>query len=287
MFANYRVTGIMSQIFMSLLADVTIQFIGVLMKRIQVLFLAALIAGISSCAKWNKEDDEKNPYKGMTAKQLYMASRQSLKKEEYATATKQLEAIESMYPFSDYTESSQMDLIYAYYKNEDYPSTAATAERFIHLYPRAKHVDYAYYMKGLANFQQTRGVFAKVLPLDESWRDPGTQTQAFLDFATLIQKFPESKYKANSLQRMIYLRNMFAQHELNVSEYYFKRKMYVAAIERANYLVKNYQQAPSAQKALVIMYKANMALGLKKAADDAMAVYQATYHTSDMSRVPS
>lgn len=66
-----------------------------------------------------------------------------------------------MYPFSDYTEKSQMDLIYAYYKNEDYPAAAATAERFIHLYPRAKNVDYAYYMKGMANFQQTRGVFAK------------------------------------------------------------------------------------------------------------------------------
>lgn len=247
--------------------------------------MTGLLIAVSACSKWNKDDEDKNPYAGMTAKQLYDASQNSLRKEQYETAAKQLEAMESMYPFSDYTESSQMQLIYAYYKSEDYPSAAATAERFIHLYPRAKHVDYAYYMRGLANFQQTRGVFAKVLPLDESWRDPGTQTQAFLDFSTLIQKFPDSKYKANALQRMIYLRNMFAQHELNVSEYYFKRKMYVAAIERASYLVKNYPQAPSAKKALVIMYDANMALGLKKAADDAMAVYQATYHTSDMSRV--
>lgn len=251
-----------------------------------MLFLAGFVIALSSCAKWGKDDD-KNPYAGMTVKQLYADSQTALKKEEYATAAKRLEAIESMYPFSDYTESSQMELIYAYYKSEDYPSAAATAERFIHLYPRAKNVDYAYYMRGLANFQQTRGVFAKMLPMDESWRDPGTQTQAYMDFGILIQKFPNSKYKANALQRMIYLRNMFAQHELNVSEYYFKRKMYVAAIERAGYLVKNYPQAPSAQKALVIMYDANMALGLKKAADDAMAVYQATYHTSNMTRLPS
>ncbi|MBL7481133.1 outer membrane protein assembly factor BamD [Legionella bononiensis] len=257
------------------------------MKRIQIVFLVGLVIALSSCAKWNQDDEEKNPYKGMTAKQLYTASQKSLRKQEYATAAKQLEAMESMYPFSDYTEQSQMELIYAYYQNEDYPSAAATAERFIHLYPRAKNVDYAYYMRGLANFQQTRGVFAKVFPMDESWRDPGTQTQAFLDFATLIQKFPNSKYKANALQRMIYLRNMFAQHELDVSQYYFKRKMYVAAIERANYLVKTYPQAPSAQQALVIMYDANMALGLKKAAEDAMAVYQATYHTSNMVRVAS
>lgn len=252
------------------------------MKRFQILFLAVLIIGLSSCTWWNKDEDERNPYKGMTAEQLYSASRKSLNKEEYATAAKELEAIESMYPFSDYTERSQMDLIYAYYKNEDYPSTAATAERFIHLYPRAKNVDYAYYMRGLANFQQTRGVFAKTIPLDESWRDPGTQTQAFLDFATLIQKFPNSKYNKNALQRMIYLRNMFAQHEFNVSHFYFKRKMYVAAIERAGYLVKNYPQAPSAQKGLVVMYEANKALGLNQAAEDALKVYQNTYHTTKL-----
>lgn len=121
-----------------------------------------------------------------------------------------------------------------------------------------------------------------MLPMDEFWRDPGTQTQAFLDFSIFIQKFPESKYKANALQRMIYLRNMFAQHELNVSYFYFKRKMYVAAIERSSHLVKNYPQAPSAQKALVIMYKANQALGLNQAADDVMKVYQTTYHTSNL-----
>lgn len=255
------------------------------MRRIQVLFLVCFVVVLSACAKWNKDDEEKNPYKGMTAKQLYNASKHSLKKNQYATAAKQLEAMETMYPFSDYTESSQMDLIYAYYQDEDYPSSAATAERFIHLYPRAKHVDYAYYMRGLANFQQNRGAFAKVLPLDESWREPGTQTQAYVDFGTLVQKFPNSQYKANALQRMTYLRNMFAQHELNVSQFYFKRKMYVAAIERAGFLVKNHPQAPSVQTALAIMYTANRALGLNKAADDAMAVYQATYHTNKMVRV--
>lgn len=257
------------------------------MKRFQVLCLSVLLVGTTSCATWwnEKDDDEKNPYKGMTAKQLFTESQQALRKEQYASAAKRLEAMESMYPFSDYTEKSQLDLIYAYYKNEDYPSASATADRFIHLYPRAKHVDYAYYMKALAEFQQTRGVFAKFLPMDESWRDPGTQAQAYVDFGVLVQKFPDSKYKANSLQRMIYLRNMFAQAELNVSRYYFKRKMFVAAIERAGYLVKTYPQAPSVQEALVIMYDSNRALGLNSAAEDAMRVYEATYHTNKMVRV--
>jgi len=234
---------------------------------------------------WNKDDEDKNPFKGMSAEQLNTESQKALKKGEYASAIKRLEAMETMYPFSDYTESSQMDLIYAYYMNEDYPSAAATAERFIHLYPRAKHVDYAYYMRGLSNFQQTRGVFAKFFPMDESWRDPGTQTQAYSDFAVLIQKFPESKYRANALQRMIYLRNMFAKHELNVARYYYKRKMYVAAIERASYLVKNYPQAPQMQQALAIMYESNQALGFSQAAAEVQRVYQATYHTPNVAKV--
>jgi outer membrane protein assembly factor BamD len=249
------------------------------MKKIQILLAASLLIPLTACTKWwDKERDDYNPYEGQTAQQLYTESQKSLAKEKYSDASKRLEAMETMYPFSEYAEKAELDLIYAYYKSEDYPSTAATAERYIHLYPRSPKVDYAYYMKGMANFQQTRGVFAKALPLDESWREPGTQTQAYADFGTLIQKFPQSRYKANALQRMIYLRNMFAQRELNAANYYFGRKMYVAASGRANNVIKNYPQASSVEKALIVLYRANMALGLTKTAAEAETVYMATYH---------
>ena len=242
--------------------------------------MMSVLFSLSACNKWWGKDDneENNPYQGVSAEQLFKESKQAMAKEQYSAAIKRLEALETMYPFNDYAEQAEIDLIYAYYAKDDYPSTAATADRFIHLYPRANRVDYAYYMKGLANFQQTRGALANVLPLDESWRDPGTQSQAYSDFATLVQRFPDSPYRANALQRMIFLRNVFAQRELNTANFYYDHKMYVAAAERASYLIKTYPQAPSAQQALSVLYHANMALGLKKAADDAMAIYQATYH---------
>ncbi|STX51866.1 competence lipoprotein comL precursor [Legionella busanensis] len=250
------------------------------MKRILALTLTLIILLLTSCVSWwGNEVDDNGPYKGMTAKQIFDQSQEAIAKKEYSAAVKRLEALETMYPFSEYAEKAQLDLIHAYYQKEDYPSAAATAERFIHLYPRAKNVDYAYYMKALANFQQNRGTFANILPLDESWREPGTQAQAYADFAVLVQRFPESKYKNNALQRMIYLRNMFAQRELNTANYYFERNRYVAAAERASFLIKNYPQAPSVQPALIILYRANKALGLHKAADDALQVYQATYHS--------
>lgn len=250
------------------------------MKKMNVLVVAFMLLSLTACKHWwgGGDDEEDNPFQGVPANKLYEESKKYIAKAEYTAAIKRLEALDTMYPFNDYAEQAQLDLIYAYYKKEDYASTAATAERFIHLYPRAKRVDYAYYMKGLANFQQPRGALAHLFPMDDSWRDPGTQSQSYSDFATLVEKFPESRYRPNALQRMIYLRNMFAQRELNASTYYYEHKMYVAAVERANYLVKNYPQAPSARSALSIMYYANQAMGLKQAANDALTVYQATYH---------
>lgn len=251
------------------------------MKIIRTLLIMTLLMSLISCKTWwHKEDDDANsPYAGMTAKQLYTEGSKLLAKDEYSSSAKRFEAMESMYPFSAYAEKAQMSLLYAYYKNEDYPLAAASAERFIHLYPRAKNVDYAYYIKAMSNFQQNRGTFAKFLPMDESWRDSGTQAEAYSDFATLIQRFPDSQYKTNALQRMIYLRNMFAQRELNTAQYYYDHGRYVAAVERANYCIKNYAQAPSSQAALSIMYFANRKLGLKAAADDALKVYRDNYQT--------
>lgn len=250
-----------------------------IVKCLAHLVFVGLLFSLSACKSFfgNNDEEDDGPFKGMTAKQLYLDANAQLAKKEFSGAIKRYEALETMYPFNDYVEQAELNLIYAYYKKEDYPSTAATAERFIHLYPRAKRVDYAYYMKALANYNQVRGSVTNVLPLDQSWRDPGTKSQAYSDFATLVQKFPDSRYKANSLQRMIYLRNMFAQSELNISKYYYERRMYVAAIERSSYLIKTYPQAPSSKEALSILYHGNTALGLTKAANDALKVYQATY----------
>ena len=254
-----------------------------LVKRIAVFrqfIVLSLLLGLVSCKGFwaNDSDEEDGPFKGKTAQVIFNEANSALTKQDYSQAIKYYEGLETLYPFNDYAESAELKLIYAYYKKEDYPSAAAAAERFIHLYPRAARVDYAYYMKGLANFKQLRGAITTLLAVDQSWRDPGTQSQAYSDFSTLVQKFPHSRYKNNALQRMIYLRNMFAQSELNVAHYYYERRMYVAAIERGNFLIKTYPQASSVQEALALVYSANKALGLEKAADEASQVYQATYH---------
>lgn len=248
----------------------------------KVIALSSLLS-LSACSWWGGKDDEDNsPFKGFTEEQLYKEAKENLDNAQYASAIKRLEAMESMYPFSTHAEAAHAKLIYAYYENEEYASAAASSERFIHLYPRSPRVDYAYYMKAMANFKQQRGSFAKVIPLDESYRDPGTQKEAYSDFAVLVEKFPNSPYKKDALKRMIYLRNIFADRELHAAEYFYARKLYVAAQERAKYLIKTYPQSPSVMQALAIIYHANMELGLQDAANDAMRVFQTTYPGRNM-----
>ena len=251
------------------------------MKVIKYLVMLGLLITLVSCKSFfgstEENDDGEGPYKGQSAKQLYQDARTALNKKDYTGAIKRLEAMEIMYPFHDDAEKAELDLIYAYYQKEEYPAAAAASERFIHLYPRAKRVDYAYYMKAMSNFHQSRGPVATLLPMDQSWRDPGTQSQAYSDFATLIQQFPRSEYTADAQQRMIYLRNMFANTELNIAKYYYERRRFVASAERASYLIQTYPQATSVQEALGVLYHANKALDLTQAADDALNVYAKTY----------
>jgi len=241
-----------------------------------LLMTCTLMGALTGCG----ETYDDSYFKHMTAKQIFNGAEEALKEEDYSKSIHYYEALDAMYPFSEYSEQGLLDSIYAYFKNDDVALSAATAERFIHLYPRSPHVDYAYYMKGLADFDQPRGTLAKVMPLDPAYRDPGSQSQAYSDFSTLVQRYPNSKYAPDANQRMIYLRNMFAQSELNVANFYMTRKMYVAAANRASYLLQTYPQAPQTEKALVIVIKADRALGLEQAANDSLQVLEDTYPRS-------
>lgn len=250
------------------------------LKQPQALFLLFIMLAMLVMTTGCSSTDDDSVFKDMSAKQIFDEAEEALVDEDYTKAIRYYEALDAMYPFSEYSQQGLLDSIYAYYENDDTALAAATADRYIHLYPRSANVDYAYYMKGLADFDQPRGTLAKVLPLDASYRDAGTQLQAYNDFSILVTRYPNSRYTPDARQRMLYLRNMFAQSELNVAEFYLQRKMYVASANRASYLIENYPQAPQTERALVILIKSDRALHLDQAADDALKVLKASYPNS-------
>lgn len=238
---------------------------------VTVLFL---LAGCSGAAF-----DPSTAYKGQTAKQLYDNGVSQLKQGYYQDATQYFRTLEARYPYSDYTPNSQLDIIYAYYKNDDDPSALLAAENFIHLYPTDPNVDYAYYMRAMANFDSSVGLLERHLPVDLATRDLVAAKQSFLEYSELVHRFPNSRYVPDALKRMEYLRNLLAMHELEVARFYFTHKAYIAAIDRAQEILLHYQEAPVMPDALVILYNSYNKLGLTVQAGKVAEIYNANYPT--------
>lgn len=216
-------------------------------------------------------------FHGVNAATLYKQGVNDMNKRFYSTATKKFEAIDALYPFSQYAEKSLLNVIYTYYKDGDMPSSGAAAERYIHLYPRSRNVDYAYYMKGITSLRRDRSMIYNYFNLDPSKRDLSGARDAFADFRALITLFPHSQYASDAQKRMIYIREVLARHELLVAKFYYDRKAYVAAANRASNVVEHYEGSTEVEPALRMMVASYNKLGKHDLAADARKTLRANY----------
>lgn len=238
--------------------------------QVKHLLLLAFIALTAACS--SSEVDE-----NLSETELYQQAMDELGSESYTTAITKLKALESRYPFGQYAAQAQLELIYAYYKNSEPEAARSSADRFIRLNPQNANVDYAYYLKGLAAYDQDTGLLARFLPLDMTKRDPGAARDSFNDFAQLTSRFPNSRYAPDAKQRMIYLRNLLAAYEIHVADYYIRRGAFVAAANRGRYVVENFQETPAVGDGLAVMVEAYQKLGMDELAATSLAVLKLNY----------
>ena len=243
------------------------------MKKITLAFLTSIslttLVLLTSCSTTTEPSEA---YKGESPEQIFTKGQQSLRDRDYSESIKRFEALEVQYPFGQNAEKAQLYLIYAYYKKEEYALSIAEADRFIRAYPASPQVSYAYFMRGLANYYQGQGVFERFFPIDMATRDLTQLKKSYQDFSELVQHFPNSPYAPAAYQYMIYLRNLLANHQLQVAQYYYSRKAYVAAVNRASGVVANYQGAPAVRPALELMLNSYHELGLPQAERDVRRV---------------
>lgn len=239
--------------------------------QVKHLLLIATLALTAACSSKQVIDEN------LSEAELYQQAQEHLDNNSYTSAVDTLKALESRYPFGRYAEQAQLELIYAYYKNQEPEAARAAAERFIRLHPQHPNVDYAYYLKGLASFDQDRGLLARFLPLDMTKRDPGAARDSFNEFAQLVNRYPNSRYAPDAKARMIYLRNLLAAYEIHVAHYYLKRDAYVAAANRGRYVVENFQETPAVGDGLAVMTEAYQRLGLDDLAATSLATLKLNY----------
>ncbi len=220
------------------------------MKIIKITGLILILSILSACSS---SDDPTGLAKSNNAFILFEKAQFAMHSENFRKAVANLEKLDSLYPFGPYSHQAQLNLIYCYYKLHAYETGISSADRFIRQNPRHKDLDYAYYMKGLINFSTETGFSKELFSAPISERDASTARQSFDDFAEMLRLFPASQYAKDAQQRMIYLRNRLAEYELHVANYYLQRSAYLAAANRAKYVVDHYPKTPSVPYALEMM----------------------------------
>jgi len=228
----------------------------------------AFLAGCSSEEEVPQETSEQL---------LYDSIQGNIKTENFSMAVRNLQLLESRYPFGPYAEQAQLEIIYAHYRNYEPDAAVAAADRFIRLHPQHQSADYAYYIKGLANYAEGQGFLDRFLPTDETMRDPGAALQSFEDFRQLLSRYPNSSYAPDAKARMLYLRARLARYEINVANYYFKRGSFLAAANRGRYVVENFPQTPASSDALAVMVQAYQLLGLNDLANNSLLVLKSNF----------
>lgn len=250
------------------------------MARLWILLRSlALISAVlaTGCGLLPEEVDETV---GWSAQRIHSEARDSLNSGAYDRAITLLEKLEARYPYGRFAQQAQIEIAYAYYKSSQPELATAAADRFIRLHPNHPHVDYAYYLKGLVTFNDDLGLLGWISNQDMSERDPKGAQESFDTFRELITRYPESRYTPDAIQRMRYLVNALAAHEVHVARYYQRRGAHVAAVNRAQQAIKSYPDAPAIEEALFILAGSYDALGMDDLRDDAARVMQMNFPDS-------
>src|ERR1700752_483022 len=234
--------------------------------------LCVVLLAVSGC-KTHREKQEKK----LTPEALYKKAHKSLNSYDFNGAIKSYEQLTARFPFTDEARQARLDLIYAYYRAGEKESAIDAAETFIRENPTHPRVDYAWYVKGLVDFERTPNAMEHLFRVDLSKRPPSDARKSYAAFKTVVEQYPKSEYAHDSLQRMVYLRYRLASYEVHVARYYYKRGAYVAAAQRARNAIEEYDGSPAVQEALALLIQSYDRLDLTPLAAESREVYAANY----------
>ena len=241
------------------------------------LFLAAILLG--GCAGSDGTKDDTDIW---SETKLYSEATEKLNDGDFAKCGKYFEKLEARFPFSPYSQQAQINSAYCYWKAQEQTQALVAIDRFIKLHQGSESLDYAYYLKGLITFNDDLGWLGKFTGQDLSERDPKAAKEAFESFKVVVERFPNSKYAPDSLDRMRYIVNSLAEADVIVARFYFQRGAYLAAANRAQLVIRDYDRAPAVEEALYILTKSYEKLGMIQLSNDSARVFKLNFPDSDM-----
>lgn len=243
-------------------------------------FILIAAISMSACAIFGNPNPP-DETKGWSEQKLYATGQEKMADRNFDKAIEYFQKLESRYPHGVYATQAQLEVAYAYYKKTEPVLCISALDRFIKLHPNHPNLDYAYYLKGLATFNE-RGFMEKSTGQEINDRDPKTLKVSFSAFKELTERFPTSRYYKDATQRMVYLVNALALHEMHVAHYYMQRKAYVAALNRAHYVLETYPNSVAIEDALVTMISAYDSMELNDLKADTLRILKTNYPENPM-----
>ena len=234
----------------------------------KILLVVSLGLALSACANKGTVDKDAQITQDWNVEKLYAEAQDELNSNNYTRAIKLYELLESRFPNGRYAQQSQLDTAYAYYKDDEPEKALAAIERFQRHHPQHPNMDYALYLKGLVLFNEDQSFLNKLASQDWSDRDPKANRDAYQAFSQLVQLYPNSKYAPDATERMTKLVDALGGNEISIARYYMKRGAYLAAANRAQKIVEQYQNTRYVEESLAIMELAYKKLGKQQLADD-------------------
>ena len=241
------------------------------------IFLALL--ALSGCAGSDGQKDDTDIW---SEAKLYSEATDRLNDADYAKCGKYFDKLEARFPFGPYSQQAQINSAYCYWKAQEQAQALVAIDRFIKLHQGSANLDYAYYLKGLITFNDDLGWLGKFTGQDLSERDPKAAKEAFESFKTVVERFPDSKYAPDSLDRMRYIVNSLAEADVIVARYYYQRGAYLASANRAQLVIRDYDRAPAVEEALYILTKSYEKLGMVELSNDSARVFKLNFPDSQM-----
>jgi len=236
------------------------------------LLAALLLAGCNSTPK----DD----FSQQALDKLYAEAKDDLANGSYDRAVKSLERVEGRAAGTLLAQQATLELAYAHYKLGERAEAIAVLDRFAKLNPSSAAFDYGLYLRGVINFNDNLGFLGRIARQSLSERDQQASRDSYQAFKQLVDQFPNSVYAPDARLRMDYIVNALAEYEVHVARYYYRRAAYLAAANRAQQAVQEFQQAPATEEALYILTASYDKLGLTQLRDDSDRILRSNFPNS-------
>jgi len=239
------------------------------MNKCFLLFFVLIL--FVSCSKdVEKKSLIKQKSLDLQIREAYSEGLDALEEGDVLFAARKFNEVEILYPQSDLAPQSALMAAYSYYIQDYYEDCIMELDRFLKIYPQNKNLHYAYYMLGVAYYEQI---------VDEK-KDTFSILKAKDYFEYLIKNYPNTEYAFDAAFKIELIEEILAAKELYVGRYYVDRKKWIPAINRFTNVVNDYDKTIYVEEALYRLVEIYYLLGLKEESKKYAALLGYNYESS-------